>query len=188
MELQDLKMAGSGSIAGGNYNIVSIAGSASTNGNINCKQLKVSGSASFNGDVIVDEASIAGAIKILNNLKGNKIKASGTIKALANIECEELNISGSISVIGECNIENLCCSGEGKFNNIYGETIELKSKKRNIKVNEIEATNINLKSVQAKRISGDNVRVEGKSMIDVIEYRRTLQISKQVTVLEIVKL
>lgn len=190
MELQDVKIAGSGIIAGGTYNKISVAGSASSNGDITCQLLKVAGASSFNDDVIASEASIAGATKFKKNLKGNKIKIAGSVKVLGNLTCEELKIDGAINVAGECNVGVLNHDAEGsKYNNIYGEYIKISSKKRKMTtVNEIEATTIELKCVEAKRISGDNIKLEGKCIIDVIEFKNSLQLSKQIVVKEIVKL
>lgn len=190
MDLLDLKIAGSGTIASGTYNKISIAGSASSNGDITCQLLKVAGSSSFSGDVDANEIAIAGSTKFIKNLKSNKIKIAGAVKVMGDLSSEELKIDGAINVEGECNVGVLQHEGEGsKYNNIYGEYIKLTSKRRKkITVNEIEATTIELKAVEAKRISGDTIKLEGKCSIDVIEFRNSLQLSKSVEVKEIVKL
>lgn len=190
MELQNVKIAGSGTISGGEYNVVSIAGSGSSTADISCKLLKVAGTASFKGCVDAEEISIAGSSKFHQNLKSKKIKIAGTAKVEGNIESEELNIDGNINILGECNVGTLKQEGAGsKFNNIYGEYIKIESKRsKKIEVNEIEATEIELRKVDAKRISGDKITVYGNSKIDVIEFRTSLKISKNVEVKEIIKL
>lgn len=190
MELRNFKIAGSGIISGGSYNNISIAGSAKSNNDITCNLIKVAGSASFNGNVDSKEISIAGSSKFVKNLKSNKIKIAGAIKVMGDLSSEELNIDGVITVEGECNVGVLNHDGEGSnYNNIYGEKIKLYSKRRKkITVNEIEATNIELKSVVAKRISGDNIKLEGKCEIEIIEFRNSLKLSNDTEVKQIIKL
>ena len=72
--MNDVKIAGSGTISSGEYNLVSIAGSGKAIGDITCKLLKVAGSARFEGTINSDEVSIAGSCKFLRDVKGNKIK------------------------------------------------------------------------------------------------------------------
>lgn len=190
MELNNIKIAGSGIIASGEYNNISIAGSSKSNGDIICQVLKVAGRSSFDGNVEAKELSIAGSTNFLKNLKCNVIKISGSVKVFENLLSEELKVDGKIIVNGECNVGSLLHEGGGsKYNNIYGETIKLfGSRKSLILAHEIEATNIELKNVKVKRVSGDNLKIEGKCEIDIIEYRNTLKISKNVVVKEIVKL
>lgn len=188
--MNDVKIAGSGTISAGEYNIVSIAGSAKGFGDINCKLLKVAGSAKFEGNINSEEISVAGACSFLRDVKGNKVKIAGSVKISGNVSCEEFKADGEIKALGECNIEIMDCKMEGgSFNNIYGDSIHIKSKldKKTV-INEIEATNIDVRNVIAKRISGDDVKVTGSSIIDVIEYKNSLKIGELVTVKQIIKL
>lgn len=190
MEGQNIKIAGSGTVTEGKYNVISIAGSGVGNGQIECKTLKTAGSAKFHGNVIAEDVDLAGSTKFQQNLKGVKINASGTLKVCGNLEAENIKTAGAVSVEGEMNVGILFHKGEGSsFNNIYGDCITLEGRKRkHITVNEIEATNINLYCVKAIRISGDNVKVTGNSVVDIIEFKQSLKISKNVTVKEIIKL
>lgn len=190
MEGQNIKIAGSGTITEGKYNLVSIAGTGVGNGVIECQTLKTAGSAKFHGNVIAEEVNIAGSTKFQQNLKANKIDASGSIKVCGNLEAENIKTAGAVSVDGEINVGVLLHKGEGSnFNNIYGDCVTLEGRKRRtIDVNEIEATNIDLYCVKAKRVSGDNVKVTGNSVIDIIEFKQSLKISKNITVKEIIKL
>lgn len=189
MENQDVKIAGSGTISEGIYNNVVIAGSASANGEITCELLKIAGSGKFLGNVNAKEVSVAGSTKFEADLKGEKIKIAGSVKVMGNISSEELNVDGVITVEGECNVGTLKHKGEGsKYNNIYGENINLDGKRNKVVVNEIEATNITLHKVFAKRVSGDVVKLTGKCEIEVIEYKNKLILTKNVQVKEIIKL
>ena len=191
MELQNVNIAGVGVISGGNYNKVSIAGSANSNGEINCVNLKVAGSATFNYTVISDEINSSGSIKFMQDVKAKLIKSAGAIKINGNVSSETFKVDGSIEVKGECNIGTLNHKVESsKYNNIYGESIKIINRKRRSKitVNEIEATTIELKAVSCKRVSGDNLIIKSGCEIDIIEFRNSLIISKKANVKEIIKL
>lgn len=189
MENQDLKIAGSGTISEGIYNNVVIAGSASANGEISCELLKIAGSGKFLGNVNAKEVSVAGTTKFEANLKCEKIKIAGTVKVIGNISSEELNVDGVIAVEGECNVGTLYHKGEGsKYNNIYGENINIDGRRNKVTVNEIEATSITLHKVSAKRISGDVIKLTGKCEIDVLEYKSKLILTNNVQIKEIIKL
>lgn len=188
--MNDVKIAGSGTITAGEYNIVSISGSAKGFGDINCKLLKVAGSAKFEGNMNSEEISIAGSCSFLRDVKGNKVKIAGAVKISGNVSCEEFKADGSINVLGECNIEVMDCKIEGgNFNNIYGDSIHINNKQgKKTVINEIEATNIDVRNIIAKRISGDDVKVTGTAVIDVIEFKNSLKIGELVTVKQIIKL
>lgn len=188
--MNDVKIAGSGTISSGEYNLVSISGSGKAIGDITCKLLKVAGAARFEGTINSEEASIAGSCKFLKDVKGNKIKVAGATVIEGNVSCEELRADGDMKILGECNVGTLKFEAEGgTFNNIYGDYIELKSKiGKKTQVNEIEATTIEVRNIEAKRISGENVKVTGKSVIDIIEFKDNLKISDKVTVKQIIKL
>ena len=190
MSTNDIKIAGSGTIASGEYSKVSIAGAGTGTGDITCELLKVAGSAKFEGNVVSKEVSVAGSCKFVKDLKGNIVKIAGSVKIEGNISCEELRSEGSILVLGECNVGSLEHNGEDStFNNIYGDKIVLKTKHgKHIKVNEIEATNIELKKVKAIRVSGETVKITGNSVIEIIEYKESLKLSENVEVKKIVKL
>ena len=91
---------------------------------------------------------------------------------------------------GECNVGNLIIEGESSsFNNVYGDSIIIKTRRgKQITVNEIEATNIELRKVKANRVSGETVKITGSSIIDVIEFKESLKISENVEVKKIIKL
>lgn len=189
MENQDFKIAGSGTISEGIYNNITIAGSATANGEITCEILKVAGSGNFLGNVNATEVSVAGSTKFEADLKCEKIKIAGSVKVIGNISSEELNVDGKITVDGECNVGTLKHKGEGsKYNNIYGENIIIDGKRNRVLVNEIEATNITLNKVYAKRVSGDTIKLTGKCEIDIVEYKSKLMLSNNVQIKEIIKL
>ena len=68
MELHSVKIAGSGTIFAGEYNVVSIAGTGKGYGQIICQTLKVAVTGKFEGRVEAKEVSVAGTAKFLSEL------------------------------------------------------------------------------------------------------------------------
>lgn len=189
MEKQDYKISGVGTLSGGSYNEVNISGSAKANEAINCEFLKVSGACDFKKSVEAKALRVSGACGFGENLRFDEASVSGALFVENGVTGENIKITGVCKIKGECNVERLEFVGDnGEFENIYGESITISSRKRQTKFNTIEATNIYLKNVEGYRISGDNVTVLGDSKIKIIEYKNTLKIDKNISVEEIIKL
>lgn len=147
MSISDLKISGSGMIASGEYNKVSISGAGKLTGSIKCeelhvsgsakgdggitanKEMKVSGAAKVDGDITSENISVSGVLKC-GNVKCNDIKVSGAITSTGNIEAETVSFSGEINVCGLINAEKIFIkTGNGKVGNIGGTEIKILSPK-----------------------------------------------------------
>lgn len=118
-ELYDMKISGSGSIPGGEYKNVKIAGSGDILGDIKCDVVAISGSGNCKGKI-----------------SSRELRASGTVTCLDNVEVEEgIKISGSGSFNSSVKSKELCVSGDGSFQgDIKAEIIKI-SGDSNIKGN-----------------------------------------------------
>lgn len=189
MEKQNYKISGVGTLAGGSYNEVCVSGSAKCNEALNCELLKVSGGGHFKKSVEAKTVKISGGCEFSENLRFNEASISGALAVENGLTGENIKITGIATVKGECNVERMEFVGEnGSFDNIYGESITISSRKHATKFNTIEATNIYLKNAEGYRISGDDVTVLGESKIKIIEYKNNLKIGKNIKVEEIIKL
>ena len=198
--MESVKIAGAGTIQGGEYDEVKISGSGRIVGDVTCNEFKGAGSITIEKSLTAKEFKCSGAVKIEGKLKVKEGKISGAGKILGDVEAEELEIHGSLVVEGDINAEEFIGKlGSGSFNNIYGETIMINTKGEfiggyfhdvitNVRINEIEATTICLKDVKAKRVSGENVVIESGCTIDVVEYSNKLDISSKAEVKKIIKL
>lgn len=198
--MESIKIAGAGVILGGEYDEVSIAGSAKVKGFLKCNTFKTSGATDTEASMEVKTLKASGSIKIEGDLKVIEGKVSGAARVEGNIEADEFIASGSLIVEGDINADKLKLSiVNGSFKNIYGDEIRINSdglflKKyfhevvKNINAKEIEATTICIKDVTVERISGDEITVEAGCKIGTIEYSKTLNISNKAKVERIIKL
>ncbi|MCI5939496.1 MAG: hypothetical protein SOU07_02420 [Bacilli bacterium] len=189
MEKANFRVSGIGTIPGGSYNEVKVSGSAKAKEHIDCEVLRVTGACGFEKSVETKDLNISGACAFEENLRFEDAAISGYVSIENGLTGENIKITGICDVKGECNVEKMEYVGEkGEFENIYGESITISSRKSLTKFNVIEATNINLKNVSGYRVSGDDVTILGCSKIKIIEYKNTLTLSKNITVEEIIKL
>ncbi|MBQ8292975.1 MAG: hypothetical protein IJX78_04100 [Bacilli bacterium] len=198
--MESIKIAGAGVVLGGEYDEVSVAGSAKVKGFVKCNVFKTSGATSIDSSIEAETFKTSGSIKIEGSLKANEIKIAGAARIEGSVESESFNASGSLVVEGDINTDVLKLSiTNGSFENIYGDEICINSDGKfineyfhdvvkNISVKEIEATSICLKDVTAERVSGDSVTLEAGCKIGVVEYSKSLNISTKVKVERIIKL
>ncbi len=198
--MESIKIAGAGVVLGGEYDVISIAGSGKVKGSVKCNTFKSSGATSIDSEIEASVFKASGTIKIEGALKAKEVKLSGAARVEGGIEAESFKVSGSLVVNGDVNADSVKVSlSNGAFENVYGDEIFINSNGeflsgyfhsviKNISVQEIEATTICIRDVTADRISGENVTVEAGCKIGVIEYSKTLNISKNVKVERIIKL
>jgi len=125
----DLRINGSGSAAGGNYNVVKISGTGKISGDILCSEFHISGSGEANGNVESDSFKINGSGNVKGNLKSQEIKVNGSANFYGDISCNNITISGSsdiaknldaqmvkingsAKIVGDCNTEKFHSCGE----------------------------------------------------------------------------
>lgn len=107
----DLKISGSGSVGGGNYNYVKISGAGRVNGSIDCRELSISGAGKILGDIKAEEVSISGSGKIEGATYCNDISVSGGAKFSGDVQCKSISTSGSCKVDGGLKSEDVSISG-----------------------------------------------------------------------------
>lgn len=96
----DLKISGSSSVMGGEYNTVSISGAGKINGNLKCDSFSCSGSGKVLGDLEAESIRSSGSTKIEGAVQCQTASVSGSF-ACGNLEAsEELKVSGGIRVSG----------------------------------------------------------------------------------------
>ena len=112
----NMHISGSGNIPAGEYEKVSVSGSARLHGLVRCnnfstsgssagesiecyESFKISGSSAFSGNVSAGYIGISGSFSCGGELiSSRKIICSGGAKCEKSIKCDELSVSGSIKV------------------------------------------------------------------------------------------
>lgn len=119
------KFAGAGVIPAGEYEEVSVSGSARADGSIRCTGFKASGSfkgegalsctgemhfsgsAAVKGDVEAAVLKTSGAFKCEGSLRGGRLSGSGAVSVTGGIEGDEVRLSGSVRCGGLLNAEQV---------------------------------------------------------------------------------
>ena len=198
--MESIRISGSGVVTGGEYDEIRTTGSAKIKGVTKCNTLRSSGSIVCDDVVDSKELRVSGSAKFEKNLKIEEGKSSGAIRIEGSMDAARFEASGSMVVGGDLNVDEFSAKiSNGSFENIYGDKIYINSDGtftnnffhdvvKNIKVENIEATKICIKDVKVDRVSGDIVCIEEGCKVNLVEYRKTLDISSKAEVGLIIKL
>ena len=125
----NMHISGSGNIPAGEYEKVSVSGSARLHGLVRCnsfatsgssagesiecsENFKISGSSAFSGNVSAGYIGISGSFSCGGELvSSGKIICSGGAKCEKSIKCDELAVSGSIKVGEDVEAEKIKIDG-----------------------------------------------------------------------------
>jgi cytoskeletal protein CcmA (bactofilin family) len=124
----DTKIAGAGTITGGRYGNIMIAGagtvrgdidaldlrvngSADIVGNVKATSLVVSGTATFNGDIASGPVAINGTSDVHGSIEGKLVKVAGTVTVDGPISAQRVEIRGSARIGGDVEAESFDARG-----------------------------------------------------------------------------
>lgn len=180
-ERKDLKIYGSGSSAGGEYDTISIMGEGKIDGNVECNNIKIYGDGTIKGDLEVEDTmEVKGHAKIEGELEAEKLEIQGDVQ-FNYVSVEEAEIMGNITVKEDFNAEKFKVEGgfniQGllnadeievalywpcKVHEIGGSEIKVKreSKLSFLGIKNILMPNGSSKSLSADIIEGDDIYLE----------------------------
>lgn len=116
-EYDVIEVAGSGTITGDvAFNRMSIAGSGKVDGNAKGENIKIAGSLSITGEVDCSNASVAGSWRVEGDAEVRDFTINGSIKFLQNLRANNIKIYGSANVDGNINADSLKILGTVKTN------------------------------------------------------------------------
>lgn len=192
--MADRIVVGSARISDTELENLKISGSCTIENDIKADEIKVVGYALFEGNCEAEEIKIAGSAKFNRNVKCEEINIAGSTDVLGNIETEKCQISGMTHITGDINADSIeIASVHSTFSNIYGdelkcvESADYNKNNRNT-ANEIEVTKLSIRNFKANRISADKIKIGLNCEIDVVEFRESLEISKDAKIKRIIKL
>ena len=141
----NMHISGSGNIPAGEYEKVSVSGSARLHGLVRCnsfatsgssagesiecsENFKISGSSAFSGNVSAGYIGISGSFSCGGELiSSGKIICSGGAKCEKSIKCDELAVSGSIKIGEDVEAEKIKIDGVINCSGLLNaEDIEIK--------------------------------------------------------------
>ena len=156
----DLKISGSGSAGGGNYNNVKISGSGKIDGDIDCSTIAISGSGKIGGGIVAERVKISGSAKITGNVKAEEVRVSGGASFGGDVEGDLIAISGFSKIVGSLIAKEVSVSGSLSLENkLEGEDIKLRG------------------AMSCKSCEGESFDSDGAFKIDELLAADTIQIS-----------
>lgn len=122
----NVRVAGAGTIATGTYRTVSVSGSATLTGDVDCTDFKVSGAAEGDGTLRAENVTVHGTLgyrgdaevgnlrvsgtALFHSLKVSDGNISGTLDT-ASLTATTLKVLGYLNVSGDCEAERFDCQG-----------------------------------------------------------------------------
>lgn len=121
-----IKISGSGSAGGGEYEEIRISGSGKVTGDVSCNLIKISGSATIEGNLKAIDATVSGSARFTQEVSAENLKVSGSARVESNVTAKRLKTSGSFTVEGSLSAEEITTSGSLKVaNDCNSETFNL---------------------------------------------------------------
>lgn len=111
----DLKIGGSGSAPGGEYNSVKINGTGRIIGDISCREFRINGSGNVDGNLTADDCRISGTGTVDGNIKAKQFKVSGSGQVRGTVSGDNLTISGSVTIGESLNMQKIKIEGSAKI-------------------------------------------------------------------------
>ena len=192
--MADRNIIGNGRVTDTKLDSLKVSGSCVVENDIELDEAKIAGATSFKGNVDADTIKIAGSCEFCQNVKCDELKIAGSAKVYGNVEAEDCSISGILNVTGDFNADNIYIACvNSTFNNIYGDNLECElnaehNKNHHNVANEIEVTKLTITNFIVKRISADRIKIGENCEIDVVEFKDSLEISKDAKIKKIIKL
>ncbi len=112
----DMNISGSGRLTAGEYDVISISGSAASEGLIRCRGMRCSGSFSGNSDIECEgDMRVSGSFKNAKTVKAGGFYVSGSAKNDGDVTADEVGISGSFRTKGNLRAAEIRISGGAKI-------------------------------------------------------------------------
>jgi len=127
----DMKIAGSGTIAAGEYDNIRVSGSAKLGGpTIRCASFHCAGSTHCVGDMeVTKEVSCSGSTHFDRNVQAQDIKVSGSMRIDGHCTSSgDMRIAGSLRCDGDIKGNGITVSGSMSAANVEGENVLISGK------------------------------------------------------------
>lgn len=161
--MENISIAGSGTIAGGEYGNVKIAGSGAVTGAIRCEVFSCAGSGRVQGDLDCT----------------GKVSMAGSMHVGGSITAHEIALSGSCRV--DCDFDEKI---NGFLHTLFGKIFKSSGV---LKTDVIEGDDIELDCVEANVVRGRTVVLHGNTNIARVEYTESCTVDEGARVGETVK-
>lgn len=106
----NLRISGSGSSGGGEFENIVISGSGHINGDVKCTSMHISGSGNISGEATCGKCHISGTAKT-GSIRADELHVSGAYKCSGSIHGGKISISGAASTDGDITGEEIIVRG-----------------------------------------------------------------------------
>lgn len=124
----NININGSGSVAGGTYDTVTINGSGRVNGDLVCHSMTINGSGAVHGNLkAAGSFTINGSGRVDGSItESGSVAINGSGKVGGSVHCHTFRSSGSASVDGDCEGEDVEINGGGHIGGLLnGEKVRI---------------------------------------------------------------
>jgi cytoskeletal protein CcmA (bactofilin family) len=196
IECETMKTSGASDVSGDVVcREITVSGKSEIKGNVKAESMNTSGASKVMGNAEVAKMSVTGATEIGGNFHGEKIDIKGSLNIGGDCEAESFKSDGVFQIGGLLNADNIEIKvhGKCKATEIGGETINVSignlfgfdfvkvvqslfDKYGSLMAELIEGDEVTLENTIAKVVRGNNVTIGRESIIDLVEYRGTINI------------
>lgn len=204
LECETLRTSGASDIKGDvSCREINVSGASEIKGNLKAENLSTSGASKVMGDVDAKILNTSGATEIGGNFSGEEVDIKGSFKVGGDCEAESFKSSGAFKIGGLLNADKIEIKVYGKCRarEVGGESIKvfrgsgigfdlvkvvqsLFDKFGSLIAEVIEGDEVFLETTIAKVVRGNNVTIGKDSIIDLVEYRDTINIIEGAVVKE----
>jgi cytoskeletal protein CcmA (bactofilin family) len=193
VEANRMNISGVGNVEG-DIKVVrmDIEGTSNVKGNIECEQMYDSGSVKVGGRLKADILKVNGMCRVGGSIKAKQIFSYGILNSGADVEAEEFDSEGAFKINGLLNANriDIKIAYGSSVKEIGGEEITVKTaktigfgfamvligKRKCLKTELIEGTNISIEYTEANVVRGENIKIGAKCIVDLVEYSGTLEV------------
>jgi len=111
----DLKIDGSGSAPGGEYNSVKINGAGRITGDVVCREFRINGSGNIDGNIELDDGKINGTGTVDGNIKARQLKITGSGQVRGTISGDNMIVTGSVTMGENLDVQKVKIEGSAKI-------------------------------------------------------------------------
>ncbi|MEF9992494.1 MAG: polymer-forming cytoskeletal protein [Romboutsia sp.] len=203
LDIGNIKLIGDGIIYGSlKAKFVKVNGNLEISGSCEVEELIVNGNLEMNCDLKCNNVTIRGDVCVNKNLEGENIRIYGEARVKENIVCEKIFVEGDIKCEGLLNAENVEISPRSKSycREIGATNIRVKEREKRflrfimqvggygrLESDLIEGDFIELENSIVKDVRGKSIDLISKCKIENVEYNEKINVSKDSTVKNSIK-
>ncbi len=111
----DSKIAGAGTMTGGVYGEVTIAGAGTVRGDVDCTAFKAGGVADVQGNLTCERITVGGTATFTGDVKGSDVLLGGNADVHGSLSADTLKVTGAAHIDGAVKAQRIDIRGTTKI-------------------------------------------------------------------------